>query len=132
MTGYTTFKRWQRIEAHAETLGFRIGNPKHGHWGDATAQDTVSIYPKEGALPTYTRDAEIFSGTFRELEVFLHGWERAQQYDMLLRLSDEKKRKKYEDKERERQRLAQERIEKKQMWATLKGDEAEVCSLEHI
>ena len=118
MSGYQTFKRWQRIEEHAGKLGFRIGNPKHG-WGSSDSGDTVAIFPKEEELPTFTRDAEIFNGSFRELEIFLMGWERSQQYDMLLRLTDDKKRKFYEDKERERQRLAQERLEKKQMFAAL-------------
>lgn len=118
MSGYQTFKRWQRIEEHAAKLGFRIGNPKHG-WNSNDSGDTVAIFPKDTELPTFTRDAEIFNGTFRELEIFLMGWERAQQYDMLLRLTDDKKRKFYEDKERERQRLAQERLEKKQMFAAL-------------
>ena len=38
---------------------------------------------------------------------------------MLLRIADGKKRKKYEDKERERQRLAAERLEKRKMFAAL-------------
>ena len=118
MSGYETFKRWQRIEEYAGKLGFRIGNPKHG-WNSRETGDAVSIYPKDNELPTFSRDAEIFSGSFRELEVFLSGWERAQQYDMLLRISDEKKRKKYEAKEVERQRLAKERVEKKKMFAIL-------------
>jgi hypothetical protein len=129
MSGYQTFKRWQRIEEYAGKLGFRIGNPKHG-WGGTDSGDMVAIFPKEEELPTFTRDAEIFSGSFRELEVFLLGWERAQQYDMLLRLTDDKKRKIYADKERERQRIAQERIEKKKMFAILANkDEQEVEGL---
>jgi hypothetical protein len=37
----------------------------------------------------------------------------------MLRLTDEKKRKKFEDKERERQRLEAERLEKRKMFAAL-------------
>ena len=99
-------------------MGFRIGNPKHG-WNSRETGDSVAIFPKDDALPVFSRDTELFSGSFRELEVFLSGWERAQQYDMLLRISDEKKRKKYEAKEVERQRLAAERLEKKKMFAIL-------------
>ena len=119
MSGYNTYTRYQRIEAQAAQLGFRIGNPKHGHWSDTSAGDMVAIYPKDDELPTFSRDAEIFCGSFSSLEVFLTGWARAQQYDMILRLSDDKKRKKFEDKERERQRLAKEREEKKKMFAIL-------------
>ena len=122
MSGYETFKRWQRIEEYANKLGFRIGNPKHG-WNSRETGDSVAIFPKDDALPAFARDTELFSGSFRELEVFLSGWERAQQYDMILRISDEKKRKLYEDKERERQRLAAERLEKKKMFAILANKE---------
>ena len=118
MSGYQTFNQWKRIEEFADKLGFRIGNPRHG-WGSTDSGDMVAIFPKGEELPVYTRDAEIFAGTFSQLNVFLAGWERAQSYDMMLRLSDEKKRKRAEDKERERQRLAKERLEKKQMFAIL-------------
>lgn len=123
MTGYATFNRWKRIADFADKLGFRLGNPKHGNWGGPSDTDLVAIFPRDAELPVYTRDAEIFSGTFSQLEVFLHGWERAQQYDMLLRLSDEKKRKKAEDKERERQEQARIRAEKKKMFAILASKE---------
>lgn len=122
MSGYSTFNQWKRIEEFADKLGFRIGNPKHG-WGSTDSSDMVAIFPKGEELPVYTRDAEIFCGTFSQLQVFLTGWERAQRYDMMLRLTDDKKRKRAEDKERERQRLAKERLEKKQMFAILANKE---------
>ena len=125
MSGYQTYTRFQRIEAQAAQLGFRIGNPKHGHWNDTSAGDMVAIYPKDDELPTFSRDAEIFCGSFSSLEVFLTGWARAQQYYMILRLSDDKKRKKYEDKERERQRLAKLKLEQKEMWNVL-ADKKEI------
>mgnify|MGYP006266543457 CR=1 FL=1 len=125
MSGYQTLRRWQRIEDHANKLGFMIGNPKHG-WGSTDSGDMVAIFPKDDALPTFTRDAELFSGTFRELEIWLAGWERAQQYDMILRMTDEKRRKKFEDAERERQRIAALKLEQKKMWETLKQTEKEV------
>jgi hypothetical protein len=125
MSGYETFMRFKRIEEIANKMGFRLGNPKHG-WSSDT-RDTVSLYPKDDALPVYNRDAEIFCGSFDQVQTFLTGWERAQQYDMLLRLSDEKKRKKAEEKEVERQRLAKEREEKRKMFAILANkDEEEV------
>ena len=119
MTGYSTYTRWQRIEAQAKSLGFRLGNLKHGQWGGSGDLDQVALFPDEEALPIYARDAEIFVGTFAHIEVFLNGWVRAQQYDAMLRMTDEKKRKKYEDKERERQRFVKERNEKRKMYAAL-------------
>jgi hypothetical protein len=123
MSGYQTLRRWQRIEEHANKLGFMIGNPKHG-WS-SNDMDVVAIFPKDQELPTFTRDAELFSGTFRELEIFLMGWERAQQYDMLLRMTDNKRRKKFEDAERERQRIAALKLEQKKMWDTLSKKEVD-------
>ena len=123
MSGYQTYTRYQRIEARAEALGFRIGNSKHGAWGSDRRLDDVAVYPKDNALPVYSRDAELFCGTFTEMEYFLMGWEKAQQYDMLLRLSDEKKRKKAEEKTRERHRLEALKIEQKKAWAILKTKE---------
>lgn len=124
MSGYETYMRYQRIEAQAKDLGFRLSNPKHGNWGRSDEfgeRDVVALYPNESALPVFSRDAEIFSGTFGQVQTFLSGWARAQQYDMMLRISDEKKRKKYEDRERERQRIAIEKAEQRKMFAILKN-----------
>ena len=118
MSGYQTYTRFQRIEAQAEMLGFRIGNPKNGMWSGG--DDLVALYPRDTELPTYSRDAELFVGTFGQLEIWLQGWVKAQQYDMLLRLTDDKKRKKAEVREIERQRLQALKIEQKQVWNTLK------------
>ena len=124
MSGYQTYTRFQRIEARANALGFRIGNSKNGAWGGGDDRgDTVAIYPAEAALPVYSRDAELFCGTFSQLENFLMGWEKAQQYDMLLRLSDDKKRKKAEEKTRERLALLLLKEEQKKVWNTLKETE---------
>lgn len=123
MSGYSTYTRWQRIELQARSMGFRIGNPKHG-WGREDG-DAVAIYPDDEALPIFGRDADIFTGTFSEVEIFLAGWARAQQYDSILRLSDDKKRKKYEDRERARQAEQRKREEQKKMLAVLRATDAQ-------
>lgn len=126
MSGYTTYTRWQRIEAQAKLLGFRLGNPKHGHWSSSNeGSDQVTLYPDAEALPTFNREADIFTGSFRDCEIFMAGWVRAQQYDMILRLSDEKKRKKYEDRERARQAERKKRAEQAEMLKVLKATDAE-------
>ena len=99
MSGYSTYTRWQRIEERAQLFGFRIGNPRTGTWGGLDSHDVVSVFPRDDEYPTYARDAELFTGTFRDLEIWLTGFEKAQQYDMLLRMTDAKRRKKYEDAE---------------------------------
>jgi hypothetical protein len=127
MSGYSTYTRWQRIEEHARSMGFRLANPKHG-WGVSGETDQVALYPDSDSLPIYARDTEIFVGTFGQVETFLTGWVRAQQYDSILRLSDDKKRKKYEDKERARQAEQRKREEQKQMLAVLRASDAENSS----
>jgi len=125
MSGYSTYLRYQRIEEQALLLGFRLANPKHGCWGGGSNDgiDQVALYADGDALPIYSRDAELFTGTFNQVEIFLTGWAKAQQYDMMLRLTDDKKRKAYEVKEVERQRVAREKIEQKKMWQLLKNQE---------
>jgi hypothetical protein len=124
MSGYHTYQTWQRIEAQAKMLGFRLANPKHG-WNSREEPDTVGLFPDSEALPVYARDAEIFVGTFRQIEIFLAGWARAHQYDMMLRLSDEKRRKKAEVRELARQAEQRKREEQKKILAALRASDQE-------
>jgi hypothetical protein len=125
MSGYTTYRRWQRIEDQASALGFRIGAPKHGWSGD---YDVLTLFPAVDALPVYSRDAEIFTGTFSDVEIFLMGWARAQSYDQMLRLSDAKKRSKAEDRERARQAEIKKKLEQAEMLRVLRATDAENAS----
>ena len=130
MSGYTTYQRWQRIEAQAKSLGFKLGNPKHGHWGGGSQDgiDQVSLYPDDAALPIYSRDAEIWTGTFRDCEIFMSGWVKAQSYDQMLRMTDDKRRKKFEAAEVARQAERRKREEQKQMLSVLRASDAENSS----
>jgi hypothetical protein len=59
--------------------------------------------PKDAdALPIYNREAELFVGTLEGLETWLHGVRWAREYDMMLKLTDEKKRARKEQDERNR------------------------------
>ena len=129
MSGYATYTRWQRIEEQARNLGFRLGMPKaHGGWSMNENGDMVTLYPDADALPVYTRDADLYTGTFGQIETFLNGWARAQQYDHLLRMTDDKRRKKFEDAEVARQAEQRKRAEQKQMMAVLRASDAENSS----
>jgi hypothetical protein len=102
MTGFHGVMRLRRVEKELDELGFMISEPKTG-WNMAD-MDVVAIKPKDSeSLPVYARDAQIFVGTIEQLEVWLRGVEWARQYDMLLRVSDDKKRKRKEQDERNRQ-----------------------------
>ena len=127
MSGYSTYTRYQRIEAQAKLLGFRLGSPRGG-WSRKEDGDMVSVYPDGEALPIYSRDADIFTGTFGQLEVWMRGWMQAQQYDAMLRMTDDKRRQKFEAAEVARQAEQRKREEQKQMLAVLRASDAENAS----
>jgi hypothetical protein len=100
MAGWNTIQRLRSIEEQIDKLGFKFSKSKHGDWSDGA----LSLVPKDhDSLPIYSRDAELFVGSLERLEDWLHGVRWAREYDMMLRLSDEKKRSAAEQKERNRQ-----------------------------
>lgn len=125
MSGYSTYTRWQRIEEQAKLLGFRLGHPRHGRWDTSGETDQVSLYPADEALPIYSRDAEIFTGSFRDCEIFMMGWVRSQSYDQMLRMTDDKRRKKYEAAEVARQAERRKREEQKKIITVLRAKDHE-------
>jgi hypothetical protein len=102
MTGYNEILRLRRIEKELDELGFVIAEPKHG-WNH-TDMNYISIKPKDkDSLPIYSRDAELFRGTLEEINIWLRGVEWARGYDMLLKVSDDKKRARKEQDARNKQ-----------------------------
>lgn len=100
MTGYTFVLRMRRFEQEIDKLGLRMGHPKHGGYRDV---DTLCLMPKDNdALPVFARDAEVFIGTMEQAEEWVRGVQWARLYDELLRLSDDKKRLRKEQDERNR------------------------------
>lgn len=111
MSGYNAVQSLRRLEADVNALGFMLCAPKHGGWGSDDFNDRVAIKPKDAdSLPIYTRDAELFVGTLEQLKVWLTGVRWAREYDMMLKLSDEKKRAVKEDAERARQFSAKQKV----------------------
>jgi hypothetical protein len=102
MSGWETIQRIKRVEQLIDELGFKFAKSKHSDWSDN--HGALSLKPKDpDALPIYSRDAELFIGTIERLEDWLAGVRWAREYDSMLKLSDEKKRIKAEQKERNRQ-----------------------------
>ena len=102
MSGWNTIQRLRNIEEKIDKLGFKFAKSKHGDWTDD--HGALSHVPKDHeALPIYSRDAELFVGSIERLEDWLAGVRWAREYDMMLRLSDEKKREAAEQKEKNRQ-----------------------------
>jgi hypothetical protein len=102
MSGWETIQRIKRVEQLVDELGFKFAKSKHSDWSDN--HGALSLKPKDpDALPIYSRDAELFIGTVERLEDWLAGVRWAREYDMMLKLTDEKKRTAAEQKERNRQ-----------------------------
>lgn len=102
MSGWNTIQRLRRIEEQISQLGFKFSKSKHTDWTDD--HGSLSLVPKDvDALPMYSRDAELFVGSLERLEDWLAGVRWAREYDMMLKLSDEKKRTAAEQKEKNRQ-----------------------------
>jgi len=101
MSGWNTIERIRRLEEQIDKLGFKFAKSKHSDWSDD--HGALSLKPKDpDALPIYSRDAELFIGSVERLEDWLAGVRWAREYDMMLKLSDEPKRAKAEQKEKNR------------------------------
>jgi hypothetical protein len=102
MSGWNTIERIRRIEKQIDALGFKFSKSKHSDWSDD--HGALSLVPKDpDALPIYSRDAELYIGSVERLEDWLAGVRWAREYDMMLKLGDDKKRAAAEQKERNRQ-----------------------------
>jgi hypothetical protein len=103
MTGYVDIQRIRRIEKEVNELGFMLANPRNGHFLNEYG-DVVSLKPKDiDSVPVYSRDAEVFTGTLEQVDLWLRGVEWARQYDELLKVSDSTKRSRKEQDLRNKQ-----------------------------
>lgn len=93
MAGYDLVLKVKRLEETLHKMGMRWGHDKHsGSWGGAEFGDRVAVFPRDEELPIYARDAQLFGGTIDQLQVWITGIEWARGYDMINKVSDEKKR----------------------------------------
>ena len=101
MAGWNTIERIRHIEEAVDKLGFKFSKSKHSDWSED--HGALSLVPKDAdALPIYNRDAELFVGSLERLEDWMSGVRWAREYDMMLKLSDDDKRAKAEQKEKNR------------------------------
>ena len=64
MAGYNTIIKIRRLEEECERIGFMMSHADHYH---KDYGDVVAVRPKDqNSLPIYSRDAELFVGTFEE------------------------------------------------------------------
>lgn len=83
MSGYSTILRIRKLEVEIDRLGMKMGAHKHGTYRQEFG-DVVALFPKDDALPIYSRDAELFVGTLEEMEVWLLGWQKSYEYHRML------------------------------------------------
>jgi hypothetical protein len=120
MSGWNTIQRIKRVEERVDQLGFKFAKSRHSDW--TNDHGALSLVPKDpDALPIYSRDAELFIGSIERLEDWLAGVQWARDYDMMLKVSDDKKRDRAEVKERERIALRRKREEQAQMLRVLRA-----------
>jgi len=101
MSGWDTIQQIKRVEQAIDELGFKFAKCKHGF---TDLHGALSLVPKDqDALPIYTRDAELFVGSLERLEDWLAGVQWARDYDRMCKISDDNKRCKAEQRERNSQ-----------------------------
>jgi hypothetical protein len=124
MSGWNTIQRIRNIEEKIDKLGFKFAKSKHTDWSED--HGALSLVPKDHeALPIYSRDAELFVGSLERLEDWMAGVRWAREYDMMLKMSDEKKREKAEVRERERLALMRKREEQARVLLVLRATDRE-------
>jgi hypothetical protein len=96
MAGFETIKAVHDFEQTCYTLGFEIAKSTYH-------RDSIALKPMYDCYPHYSRDAELFTGSIEEAILWLRGLQWAREYDDMIRLSTDKKRKDCEQKERNRQ-----------------------------
>lgn len=125
MSGYALILKIQALEKQLHELGMRWGYDKHGNYGDGKFGDTVAVFPRDAELPSYARDAMLFSGSITELQQWLAGVKWARDYDFLLKVSDKNKREKGEVKVRDYLAKVKKQAEQAEMLRVLKSTDAE-------
>ena len=95
--GMNMIERIDSVRELADFFGFRLGRTPHSSFDNSI--DNIALYPKEDRLPTYSRDACLFTGNLNEVENFLDGIRWARNYDKIIGSCTDQRREQYEAKE---------------------------------
>jgi hypothetical protein len=102
MTGWNTIQEIRRLEAEFDKIGLKFEKPKYTDFTDD--HGSVALVPKDdNSLPIYSRDTPLYVGSVEGARYWLQGLQWARQYDTMIKLSDDKKRARKEQDERNRQ-----------------------------
>lgn len=102
MAGYNMIRKIRRLEETLYEMGMTWAFDRYNTYTSEYG-DTVEVKPRDEELPMYARDALLFNGTIEDLDCWLQGVKWARDYDMLIRVSDEKKRARKEQDVRNKQ-----------------------------
>lgn len=100
-TNWNKVQQIKRVEITANGLGFELTSGRDT-WTDQGGA-LIYLVPLDDKFPHYSRGAEIYQGTIEDIDIWLKGLEWARTYDMMLRISNDKKRNEREQVERNRQ-----------------------------
>jgi hypothetical protein len=82
MSGYNLVRKIKFLEEECDRLGFMMCHARHYH---QEFGDVVALKPKDAdSVPVYSRDAEVFIGTLKELESWIQGLHFARKYDSMI------------------------------------------------
>jgi len=99
--GWNEINQVDRLREKAHALGFMLTYGRNSY--SYSDSGTICLQPRDDELPLYARDAELFYGTVEELTAWLTGVEWARNYDAMIKLTTNDKRKAAEQTERNRQ-----------------------------
>ena len=101
MSGWNIIQKIRKLEERADKLGMKFAPYKYDNEFGAN----VALIPKDNdALPIYSRDAQLFSGTLQDAESWMIGIEWARNYDrMVIDKKLDVKRERKEQDERNKQ-----------------------------
>ena len=100
MSGWNTIRQIRILEEQADKLGLKFAAYKY----DNRQGENVALVPKDpNALPIYTRDTQLFSGSLEGAAYWMQGVMWAREYDRLtVDRNLDKKRERKEQDERNR------------------------------
>ena len=120
--GMNMIERIDQARELADHYGFKMGKAPYNGYGVTENIDSIALYPKDNRLPTYSRDACLFTGNLAELENFFEGIRWSRNYDQMIGAMSVQRREQYEAKEIARLAKVQYSKERAETFKTLKKE----------
>ena len=91
---WNDIQKLEALKIRLNKLGLVMSQSKYSYSGEYS----IGVYPIDDKLPIYSRDAELFSGSTEMIEAWLRGFERCNEYLLMLKAFNPKKVKSLEEK----------------------------------